>query len=89
MKASSICATAPVAPELGVQLGLADEVDFTFLREGETLVVGERPVEGIGRVDITGQGIEGIITSDAHLDRVGCHGRGGHHSADDQGGRAE
>src|SRR5258707_15503811 len=32
-----------------IELRLADEMNFTFLKEREALVVGDRPVPGVGR----------------------------------------
>jgi len=72
-----------------VQLGLADEVDFTFLLEVETLVLRPRAVGGVGRLDAAGDSVEGVVTAHADLDRIGGHGRGGHQPTDDQGGRAK
>ena len=72
-----------------IELRLADEMNFTFLNELEAFVVSDRAVHGVGRVDVAGGTVEGVVAAHTHLDRVGCHGRGGHQPADDQGGRAE
>jgi hypothetical protein len=72
-----------------VELRLADEVDFTFLNEAETLVLSRRAVVGVGRINAAGDGVEGVVAAHTQLDRIGGHGRGGHKPTDDQGGRAQ
>jgi hypothetical protein len=72
-----------------IQLRLADEVDFAFLNELEALVLNRGSVGGVGALDTASQREELVVAADADLDRVSCHGRSGHQSTGDQGGRSQ
>src|SRR6185312_3081075 len=71
-----------------IQLRLADEMNFTFLDELEALVLNRRAVRRVAAFDRSGERVELVVATNAHLDGVGCHGGGGHQTANCQGGRA-
>jgi len=64
-------------------------MDFTFLDELEALVLDGGSVGGVDALDAACQREELVIAADADFDRVSCHGRGGHQSTGDQGGRSQ